>query len=105
MDAGKIRFLDSFQYTDRDMWLKDCIKHCVDADNERFCFKDGEPKFGWTVEVLERYGCPARMMKSPCAILVPAKLRTEWFIGRWDEGLKVEKANPDGEFQSFFTIP
>ena len=51
---GTIKFVASFEYTDRDMWLKDCEKHCVQPTNERFGFREGEPKYGWQVEVVDR---------------------------------------------------
>ena len=52
--SGKVKFTSSFQYNTREEWLRDCDKHGVEPDNERFGFKEDVPKFGWDVEVLER---------------------------------------------------
>lgn len=52
---GQIQFTRCFEYADRSQWLADYGRHCVEPDHAMFGFTPGEPKFGWNVEVLERW--------------------------------------------------
>ena len=46
---GIVKFETSFQYPDRESWLKDFNRHQVEDGDPLYGFKDDQPKWGWLV--------------------------------------------------------
>jgi hypothetical protein len=55
---GTIVFDGFFQYQTKDTWMRDIKRHCVPADDHLFAFRDGEPKWGWTVAKVTSFAVP-----------------------------------------------